>query len=148
MQDDDVDDVDDLGKYCLVGQTPGEPKFSFRLWGNLLHHVSNIPRHGGHLMIPILVENNISKNLLEGKLDWSWNVNFRCHRRRPHHQQAGQQSSLPSSIDHRWDQQFKSPKSSSIRSRSLRNESGDQQQHHQHQQSAPSALVRNKSMGF
>ena len=42
---DDVDDVDDLGKYCLVGQTPGEPKFSFRLWGNLLHHVSNIPRH-------------------------------------------------------------------------------------------------------
>ena len=48
---DDDDDVDDLGKYCLVGQTPGEPKFSFRLWGNLLHHVSNIPRHGGHLMI-------------------------------------------------------------------------------------------------
>ena len=48
---DDVDDGDDLGKYCLVGQTPGEPKFSFRLWGNLLHHVSNIPRHGGHLMI-------------------------------------------------------------------------------------------------
>ena len=42
---DDVDDVDDLGKYCLVGQTPGEPKFSFRLWGNLLHHVSNNPRH-------------------------------------------------------------------------------------------------------
>ena len=42
---DGVDDLDDLGKYCLVGQTPGEPKFSFRLWGNLLHHVSNIPKH-------------------------------------------------------------------------------------------------------
>ena len=47
------------------------------------------------------------------------------NRRCPHHQQAGQQRGLPSSINHRWDQQFKSPKSSSIRSRSLRNESGN-----------------------
>ena len=62
---DGVDDLDDLGKYCLVGQTPGEPKFSFRLWGNLLHHVSNIPRHFGYLMmIPILVENNIIQKIL------------------------------------------------------------------------------------
>ena len=31
------DGDDDLGKYCLVGQTPREAKFSYWLWGNLLH---------------------------------------------------------------------------------------------------------------